>query len=285
MMLKLKKSRPLSFMAVIAVYILAIFAGVQVYARMEIVWWQRLLASDTAATLVVFLFSVIFDNASVYDPYWSVQPPVILWLLAYGRRLSVYELALLAVVTLWAVRLTLNWAYTFRGLEWQDWRYTMLRRKTGSAYPIVNLVGIHLVPTLVVYACVLPPVYALGHSGRANFLSFVFLAMSLAAAALQGAADLQNHRFHARGGEGFLRDGLWKYSRHPNYLCEILMWWGVALSVLSVHPRSLWLCAGAAANTALFLFVSIPMADSHQSRKPGFDKYKSETRMLLPIKR
>lgn len=48
---------------------------------------------------------------------------------------------------------------------------------------------------------------------------------------------------------------------------------------------SMIFCLGAVANTLLFLFVSIPLADGRQSSKPGFDDYRSETRMLLPIKR
>ena len=83
----------------------------------------------------------------------------------------------------------------------------------------------------------------------------------------------------------FIRIGLWKYSRHPNYLGEILMWWGVGLSVLCAAPGTWYLVAGAVANTTLFFAVSIPMADKRQSRKDGFAEYKKQTRMLLPIKK
>ena len=61
------------------------------------------------------------------------------------------------------------------------------------------------------------------------------------------------------------------------------MWWGVALAAVSVVPERWYLCAGAAANTLLFFFVSIPMADKRQSRKAGFAEYKKQTRMLLPF--
>ena len=60
---------------------------------------------------------------------------------------------------------------------------------------------------------------------------------------------------------------------------------GVALSVICAAPNVWYLAAGAVANTVLFFAVSIPMADGRQSRKDGFDRYKKETRMLLPIKR
>ena len=94
---------------------------------------------------------------------------------------------------------------------------------------------------------------------------------------------MQKYRKNRDG--AFNRHGLWKYSRHPNYLGEILMWWGVGLSVVLAAPHAWFLAAGALANTVLFLAVSIPMADGRQSRKEGFAAYKRETRMLLPIKK
>ena len=93
------------------------------------------------------------------------------------------------------------------------------------------------------------------------------------------------HKFRKNRTAPFIRIGLWKYSRHPNYLGEILMWWGVGLSVLCAAPSAWYLMAGAVANTVLFFAVSIPMADKRQSRKDGFAEYKKQTRMLLPIKK
>ena len=93
------------------------------------------------------------------------------------------------------------------------------------------------------------------------------------------------HKFRKHRSGSFIRNGLWKYSRHPNYLGEITMWWGVGLSVTAAAPSAWYLLLGALANTVLFLAVSIPMADKRQSRKEGFSEYKKQTRMLLPIKR
>ena len=63
------------------------------------------------------------------------------------------------------------------------------------------------------------------------------------------------------------------------------MWWGVGISVTIADSAAGHLIAGAIANTALFIVVSIPMADGRQSRKDGFADYKKQTRMLLPIRR
>jgi len=146
-------------------------------------------------------------------------------------------------------------------------------------------VGIHMVPTLVVYGCVLPAVYAIREGLSANIASVLFLCLSLGAAIMQGIADIQMHKYRKNRTTPFIRVGLWKYSRHPNYLGEILMWWGVAMAVVCAAPSAWYLAAGAVANTLLFLVVSIPMADKRQSRKEGFAEYKKQTRMLLPIKK
>ena len=93
------------------------------------------------------------------------------------------------------------------------------------------------------------------------------------------------HKFRKNRDGTFIRRGLWKYSRHPNYLGEILMWWGIGLSVVCATPNAWYLLAGAIANTVLFLAVSIPLAEGRQSQKDGFAEYKKQTRMLLPIKK
>ncbi len=284
-MSKLKQSRALSFALVAVVYIIATIVGVATYQVLNFDWWLSLLIADTAATVVTFIFSVIFKNASVYDPYWSVQPPVIIVAFALGKNLTALGVMLLFVVSFWGLRLTANWAYTFPNLNHQDWRYTMLREKTGVFYPIINFVGIHMVPTLVVYGCVLPGVYAIREGLSANIGSALFLCLSLGAAIMQGTADFQMHKFRKNRNSTFIRVGLWEYSRHPNYLGEILMWWGVALAVVCTAPHMWFLLAGALANTVLFFAVSVPMADGRQSQKDGFAEYKKQTRMLLPIKK
>ena len=281
----LKQSRPISFIVVALVYMIATVVGVLVYRALDLDWWLSLLMADLLATVATFIFSLIFKNASVYDPYWSVQPPVILVAFAIGRELTLLGILLLLVISFWAIRLTANWAYTFANLNHQDWRYTMLKEKTGVFYPIINFVGIHMVPTLVVYGCVLPAVYAIREALSANIPSIICLCVSLGAAVMQGIADIQMHKYRKKRNGAFIRIGLWKYSRHPNYLGEILMWWGVGLSVIFASPSTWYLAAGAVANTILFLAVSIPMADGRQSRKAGFAEYKAETRMLLPIKK
>jgi steroid 5-alpha reductase family enzyme len=161
----------------------------------------------------------------------------------------------------------------------------MLCEKTGKFYPIINFIGIHYVPTLVVYGCILPAVMVIENKPEINALSIIFACVSVASATMQGVADIQMHKYRKNKTTSFIRNGLWRNSRHPNYLGEILMWWGIGLSAVCAMPNMWYLIFGAIANTVLFLSVSIPMADGRQSRKEGFAQYKAETRMLLPIRK
>ena len=246
-------------------------------------FWIRLLIADVAATIFVFVFSVIFKNASVYDPYWSVQPIVIIAGYALTSNITPATLLLIISIVYWGIRLTGNWAYVFGGLNHQDWRYTKFENETGRLYPFINFTGIHMVPTLIVYLTTLPAVFVIRQELRANIGSFIGMVVCVGAATLQLVADTQMQKYRKSGQHGLIRTGLWKYARHPNYLGEILMWWGIAIQAVSVMPSHWWLVAGAVANTILFFSVSIPLADKRQSAKPGYAEYKASTRMLLPV--
>lgn len=284
-MISLKKSRTASFAIIVTIYVLAAILGIIVYKNLDFAFCINLLIADVAATAFVFLFSVILKNASVYDPYWSVQPPVILACLMIESGASAAGIVITAAVSVWALRLTANWAYTFGDLTHQDWRYTMLSEKCGAFYPIINFLGIHLVPTLVVYLCVLPAAFVIRLGAEISWVALFPLLLSLFATAMQGIADFQMHKFRKSGVCGFIREGLWRYSRHPNYLGEILMWWGVGIYSVILLAGYAYLLVGALANTLLFTFVSIPMAEKKQARKNGFDEYKRQTRFLLPVKK
>ena len=282
----MKQSRKLSFLFTLIVYALALAVGLFVFARVAGSVFFRVFVADIAATVFVYLVSLPLGNASVYDPYWSVAPIVILplCLRAFGVW-SAGTLALLCCVSYWGIRLTANWAYTFRGYDHQDWRYTMLREKSGAFYPLVSLFGIMLFPTLVVYFCLLPALHYL-QTGGINVFTLLGFALCVCAATLQLIADIQLHLFQKRSTDHsqIIRSGVWRYARHPNYLGEMLMWWGVYAVLLSVR-LDLWLLGlGAVCNTLMFVFISIPMAESRMAGyKEGFDRYVKETHKLLPI--
>ena len=282
-----KANRTIGFLLITLSYLTALVIGLIVYKNAGRTIWMNLFLADLAATFVIWVSSLLLNNASVYDPYWSIQPVVILPLLVLQvGKLNVSSLLLCAMVILWGVRLTLNWISTFKGLHEQDWRYDQIKHQTGQFYPLVNLLGIQLMPTLIVFACIAPIVFVILQTPKFSVLILPGLLISLLGVILETVADHQMHDFRRSNPEKstIIRVGLWKYSRHPNYLGEILMWWGAYLVCLAVSPSAWMLGLGAFLNTMLFLFISIPMAEKRLAKyKEGFKEYKRQTRMLLPF--
>ena len=97
------------------------------------------LAADVAATVVIFGFSLAYRNSSFYDPYWSLAPIAIaIYWLSLANIYPVRAFVVLALVTLWGLRLTWNWLRGWQGLGHEDWRYVDLQRSSGRAYWLVS---------------------------------------------------------------------------------------------------------------------------------------------------
>lgn len=245
--------------------------------------WQYLLF-DVFATVIVFVFSVELHNSSVYDPYWSVTPLVMaLWLFISSRAFfSAWQVAFLAVFCLWGVRLTANWVTVFTGFSYEDWRYRKYREdNTPAMWFFLNFTGIHMIPTLVVFAGMLPLFEIV--SQKMSALSMFGLAVMLWGIGLEFFADRQMHTFLATAAHGEVcKVGLWRLSRHPNYLGEISFWAGVFLVMLPFAPQKWYYVIGFVAVTVLFNVVSIPLAEKRQlSRREAYIDYCRQTSRLL----
>ena len=282
-------SRLQSYLTITLYYMAAAVLGIWVFQAVDAALWLSLLIADLSATLFIWLASLILNNASVYDPYWSVQPPIILGLTLYFfGETEIGSFLLVLAVLFWGARLSINWMITFEGLHQQDWRYDQLEQMSKGFFPLVNLLGIQIMPTLIVYACLLPGFYYLVRGGGLNLGTVFGLLTIIGGTTLEMVADYQMQKFCKEREDRSLliRRGVWTHSRHPNYLGEISVWWGVYLVMLSVYPDLWYLGMGALINTGLFLFISIPMAEKHLAGyKKDFESYQEETRMLLPIRK
>jgi steroid 5-alpha reductase family enzyme len=248
-------------------------------------------AADLAATVVVFAFSVRHDNSSIYDPYWSVAPiPIALyWASGAGGGSGLRRGWVLAIVCLWAVRLTVNQLARWGGLDDEDFRYRELRARSGRWYWLLSLVGVHVMPSLWVFLGLLAAFPALaGRGGGLGALDAVAVVVAGGAVALEAAADWQLRRFLRlrRDPAAVLVSGLWAVSRHPNYLGEILFWWGIFLSGVAAEPGWAWAIAGPLAITLLFLRVSVPWMDRRMAaRHPAWAERVRGVPALLPWRR
>ena len=89
--------RRIGFCIITIVYVIAGTIGLIIYRSLHYNDWLCLLIADVFAAIIVFIFSCVFRNASVYDPYWSVQPPVILSLYAISNGQTLVRILLLLV--------------------------------------------------------------------------------------------------------------------------------------------------------------------------------------------
>ncbi|HSG88132.1 MAG TPA: DUF1295 domain-containing protein [Pseudomonadales bacterium] len=278
---------------VVLVYVLATVAGVTAAVLAPGPAAVQLLAATCAATVLVYAASAITGNASLYDPYWSLAP-ILMGLglavaaLADGGLPNGWRAALALLLTaLYALRLTGNWLHGWRGMTHQDWRYEDIRARTGVFWQPVNFLGIHLMPTLMTWAGTLPLVAVLAAPSRAfGVLDLLAAAVAVAGIALEALADAQLHRHRATRHDAteVLDTGVWSWCRHPNYLGEILFWWGLYGFALAADPGAWWTGAGALAITALFVGISIRLIENRLAeRKPAYAAYRRRVPRLLPL--
>jgi len=291
-----RNNRLIGFALVTLAYVVATWAGIAA-VRATLTsdpFWQFGMV-DFVATCVVFAFSLVFRNSSFYDPYWSVKPAIMaVWLAVFPPVMNFVEpdqtrlRMVVLLMLLYATRLTWNWARGWTGLDHEDWRYVDLKRKTGKAYWLVSFSGIHFFPTVLVYFGCLPLFQALLTGGRAfGFLDLLAAVVLLGGILMEATADQQLRRFRLtnKDPKRILETGVWKYSRHPNYFGEMLVWWGVALFGFAAGGMAWYTFAGALAITALFVFISTPMIDKRMlERRPGYAERIKRVSALVPWK-
>jgi steroid 5-alpha reductase family enzyme len=278
-----------SLAVVTAAYLLAGAAAWLTVVLLHAAPLAEALIADVVATVVIWALSELLRNASLYDPYWSVAPPVIAIAWAVGGDGDTTRAAVVCgLVAVWGVRLTLNWATGWRGLGHEDWRYRKLRVDTRGLLPfwVVSLGGIQLMPTLLVFAGLLAVYPALTSDAHAfGAVDVVALVVTAAAIVTEATADLQLRAF-ARdpAHRGAIADrGLWAVSRHPNYLGQIGFWWGLWLFALAADPSWWWTVVGPLAMVALFVAVSVPMMDARSlERRPGYAEHMAAVPALIP---
>jgi len=251
------------------------------------------------AVAVIFMGSIDFNNSSVFDPYWSVAPPVMVvyyWFGADGYLLltmnNFLDMRLIAVflpTLLYGIRLTWNFLSGWPGLSHEDWRYRDFRKSAGKLYWVVSFLGIHYFPALMVFGGTLSIWVVATHGIRpVGWLDLAGFILTLVAILLEAISDRQLRRFlKTEGGSGKSCDqGLWAFSRHPNYLGEILFWWGLFLFALAADPGYWWVIAGPLAITLMFVFISIPMMEKRQlARRTDYVSYRKRVPFLLPWRR
>ena len=208
-MKKLLDSKIISVIIILIIYIIAFIGGYLSYKwiplKNELL---KFLVADVIATCIVFIGSMICHNSSVYDPYWSVLPMVVVpFFIGQTIGFKLVTIVILVIVELWGLRLTMNWLMRFKNLKHQDWRYVNIQTKHPKLWPLISLFGVHLLPTLVVYIAMLPifgyidafkPIEVDGqltYPMNINGTYFICIIVALFAIIIETVADLEMDAF------------------------------------------------------------------------------------------
>jgi len=244
---------------------------------------------DLIATVMIFAISVVFDNSSIYDPYWSVAPIVMTgyWVLsASGDEIaSLRGVVVLFLVAAWGIRLTVNFIAHWKGMQHEDWRYEEYREKAGRLYWVVSFFGFHLIPTVIVFAGCVPIYFACTSRIALGAMDAVAVVITLAAVVVETVADAQMRAAQATGeyDSATFRGGIWAFSRHPNYLGEIMFWWGMYFFGLAADLGYWWTIFGPLGVTVLFLVVSLPLIETRMvERRADYREVQAEVSKLVP---
>ena len=283
-MLRLTKSKNGSLFLVFIYYISSFYLAYLLIKNIDLNGWLLILAWHIFATLIIFIFSNIHKNSSIYDPFWHVAPIPIVFHTADQSTLPVIELYLvLSAFLFWSLRLTYNWYLNWTNLDHEDFRYIDLKNNNRFLAFINDLFGIHLIPTLIVNASLYPIYIALTSDSLSN-LVYVGFILIIVAVTVQYISDDQMRKFR-KDDKNFgktMKYGLWKYSRHPNYFGEVSFWFGIYLFALASGETSILLLACPMLMLALFVFISCPMMDNRSLKKRSdYREYMKKTPQLF----
>ncbi len=233
----------------------------------------------------LWMVSVPLKNASVVDIFWGlgfVTACVVYWWIAGGQGRG---LLVLVLTIIWGTRLSLHIAIRNRG-KGEDYRYVEFRKRYGEKnYWWFSFFQVFLLQAILLWLISAPLAAAQLNPHKAPYwLDGLALTLWVIGFAFEATGDYQLRKFKsdpANKGK-VLRGGLWKYTRHPNYFGDAVVWWSFAL--FSVVAGTAWPLLSAALMTFLLLKVSgVTLLEKNLSRtKPEYADYIDQTPAFFP---
>lgn len=237
--------------------------------------------------LALWLLSLALRDVSIVDVWWG---PGFAWLATVAFTISgdpsPRDGLLLALVSIWGVRLG---AY----LLWRNWgqgedaRYARMRRHHGARFPLVSLATVFGLQAVLQWFVSLPLQIAQLAPGTRPLGALDALGVALFATGLffETVGDVQLARFKADpANRGRVMDqGLWRYTRHPNYFGDCLVWWGL-FAIAAATPAGWLTIASPLLMTFLLLRVSgVALLERSLVRtRPAYRDYIERTSAFFP---
>lgn len=253
---------------------------------MTLTWLFVLSAAVIGGTMVLlWLLSLWLRDSSIVDIAWG---PLFVLVAAIGAVLGVgwpgRQLLLLGVVGLWGLRLGWHIYRRNRG-KGEDPRYARWRDRHGRRWAWVSLFKVFLLQGALLWLISLPIQLTMGATGARRFTVWDALGELIWAAGflMEAISDAQLAAFKADPQKsGILDEGLWRFSRHPNYFGEAVLWWGIWLPALAV-PLGWTTVVSPVVITLLLRYVSgVPLTERMMEGRPGWDEYVRRVPVFVP---
>lgn len=245
------------------------------------------LAVTAALMLAVWALSLIKKDASIVDIFWGLGFVVIAVVCyaitnGYGAR----KILITVLTAVWGIRLAMYilWRNAGKG---EDFRYRAMRARHGNRFPIVSLYMVFGLQGLLMWIISMPlQVAETSHDpARLTWLDWTGAIVWVIGFLFESVGDLQLARFKGdRKNAGKVMDrGLWRYTRHPNYFGDALLWWGFFLIALST-PAGLWTVMSPLIMSGLLMKVSgVALLEKTLTKtKPEYREYVRRTSAFFP---
>lgn len=242
------------------------------------------LACTLAVSAVAWLVSVVRRDVSIVDSLWSLMIllSLVVYLAASGSN-GPRSLLVTVLVAAWALRLSVYITVRNHGQP-EDRRYQAIRANNQPLFWLKSLYIVFLLQGLLAWVVSLSAVAAVAGQTPPGPLDYLGVALWLAGMYFEVIGDWQLARFQrSAGNRGKVLDtGLWRYTRHPNYFGEALLWWGIFLLALSAGAW--WSIIAPLLMTILLLKVSgVSLLEKDISeRRPEYREYISRTNAFFP---
>ena len=240
------------------------------------------------AMTILWITSLIIKDASIVDIFWGagfVIAGLTYFVLTDGFETR--KAIITIMVTLWGLRLTLHLGKRNIGKP-EDYRYQNWRKQFGKKWWWLSYFRVFVLQGVILWLVSIPIIQAQYHTTPDNLTIFDYLGIIVWGIGLffEAVGDWQLTRFKANpDNKGkVLNIGLWRYTRHPNYFGDAMIWWGVFLVALSTQAGFLTILAPLFMNFLLLRVSGVAMLErSLKKNKPEYAEYVEKTSAFIPM--
>jgi len=235
----------------------------------------------------LWLLSIFLKNVSIVDIFWGLGF-IIVNAFYFSSLQEIYSrhILVLILVSIWGLRLTIYLAIRNIGKK-EDFRYQEFRKHYGiNRYWWVSFFQVFLLQGFLILIISLPLLGALFYTKSNDLIGLDYLALLIwiVGFIFESMGDYQLAKFKNNpNNKGKVLDkGLWKYTRHPNYFGDTLVWW--AYAIFSISAGSYWPIIGSLIMTILIIKVSgvSLLEKTLKNKKPGYEDYIRKTNSFFP---